>query len=128
MKYVRLELVMNDTPNIELGLVNKKTGLPPDLSDSLTVARLKTRPLFGASPSTTTTVCSKLTGREVPGGIDTTPPYDVVGKGGRVLAACAASVFPAAGEYDGELEVTFGATTQIATPFAKLRITVRADL
>jgi len=122
---VHLRLVKGDTPNINLSLVDKQTGLPPDLSNGGTVARLKTR-LATGGPITTVT-CSKLTGREVPGGIDLTPPYDTAGAGGRVLAACDASVFPDAGEYEGEVEVTF-ATAQIATPYQKLRITVREDL
>lgn len=127
MRFVRLNAVVGDTPQFVLVAADGRTGDPIDVSAADVVCRMKTRPLFGASPATTTTLCSKLAGREVAGGIDTTAPYDVAGKGGRVLAACDATVFPAAGDYEGELEVTT-AGTQVFTAFAMLRITVRNQL
>lgn len=125
---IRLNLVVGDTPNIVLVVADKRTGAPIDVSDAATVCRLKTRPLFGTAPATTDTVCSKLTGREIAGGLDETAPYDTAGKGGRVMAQCAATVFPDAGTYEGELEVTFGLVSQVVTPYARLRITVRDGL
>lgn len=125
----RLRLVTGDTPNIELAVSDKRTGLPIDVSDALTVCVLKTRPITTPPGGGTvqSVTCSKLVGREVPGGIDSLAPYDVAGKGGRVLAACSAAVFPTAGEYEGELQVTFGATSQVATPYARVLVTVRDD-
>jgi len=122
---LKLRLVTGDTPNVILSAVDKHTGQPVDLSAAGTLVRLKTRPVGGAT--TTVTDCTKLSGRELPGGVDYTAPYDQLGKGGRVLAACDATVFPAPGLYEGELEISL-AGGQVATPYAMLRIEVRADL
>lgn len=119
---IHLRLVKGNTPNIELTEADRVTGLPVDFSAASTEVRLKTRLASGVD--VTETVCTKLVGRKVPGGIDTEPPYDLAGRGGRVVAECDATVFPEAGTYEGELEATF-AGSQVATPYQKLRIDVR---
>lgn len=123
---IRLRLVTGDTPQIVLPLADKHTGEATDVSDPATTVRFKSRPA-GASGPVTVITCSKLSGREIPGGIDYTPPYDQLGKGGRVLASCDANVFSSAGEYEAEVEITFGAVNQVATPYEQLRISVRGD-
>jgi hypothetical protein len=123
----RLYLVANDTPTLLFDLVDGKTGEPIDLSNAATVARLKVR-LATAAANKATITAGKLTGRSLPNGqVDPAPPYDVAGAGGRCAAACDATVFDAAGEYLAELEVTFGASSQVATPYQLLDIVVRAD-
>lgn len=124
----RLYLVANDTPTLVFDLADRASGAAVDLSDPTTVVRLKVR-LASAASNKATIVASKVVGRQLPNGqVDSAPPYDVAGAGGRCAVACDAAVFDAAGEYLGEVEVTFGATSQVATPYQMLDIVVRADL
>lgn len=124
----RIYLVANDTPTLVFDLVDRASGAPIDLSNASTTVRLKVR-VSGAASNKATIVATKVVGRQLPNGqVDTAPPYDVAGAGGRCSAACDATVFDAAGEYLGEVEVTFGASSQVATPYQMLDIVVRADL
>ena len=126
VKTLRLSLVSNDTPSIILTVNDLSTGLPVDISDGGTTATLKIR-LLGEVDNKDEIVCTKLPGRLLANGtVDASAPYDTDGSGGRCVAICDATVFDAAGDYEAELELSFGGTT-IVTPYQLLRITVRAD-
>ena len=89
------------------------------------MARGRGRVALGAGTPKEVT-CTKLPGRELPNGaIDLLAPYDVAGVGGRCIAQCAAEFFDTVGDWLGELQVTFSATSQQATPYALLDIHVR---
>jgi len=124
-----LQLVRGDTPQIVLSIRDKsvRSQPPVDLSDASTVVRFKVRQV--GETTVTEVLCTKLTGVVLAdGSIDTAIPYDTAGRGGRCLANCAASVFPDAGKYEGEVEITFGATGRIGTVYQLFTINVRADL
>lgn len=126
--YRRVHLVANDTPTLVFDLFLRDSGLPIDLSNALTSAKFKVR-LATSSTMKAEVTCTKLVGRKLPTGeIDTEAPYNVAGAGGRCSAPCDATVFDAAGRYFAELEVTFGATSQVSTPYQMLDIMVRADI
>lgn len=117
---MRLKLVTGDTPQIPISITDPATGLPIDLSSS-TVA-LKVRQV--GSTLKATVACTLLTGRvRDDDTIDTS--YTTPGSGGRCQAACDATVFDAAGEYEAEVEVTTGSV--ITTPYRLHKITVRED-
>lgn len=122
---IRLRLVKGNTPGIVMVVRDRVTGDPIDISAGTTTARL--RVASQAAPNTVKeVVCNKLTGLELANGtLNNAAPYDVAGKGGRCIAQCDATVFDTAGTWTGELQVTFSATSQQATPFVLLDITVR---
>lgn len=108
-------IVVGDTPTLNFALRDHITGTPVDLAAGTTTVKLRVRKV-GAAGAATEVACTKLTGRVLANeSIDTAPPYDTAG----------ASVFASAGDYDGEVQVTFSATSQQATPYQLLRIHVR---
>lgn len=119
-------IVVGDTPVLNFALRDRVTGAPLDMSAGTTTIKLRVQRIATPAPAVKEVDCGKLVGRELAdGSIDSAPPYDVAGAGGRAQAACAASVFDVAGDYDGEVRVTFSATSQQQTPYALLRIHVR---
>lgn len=123
----RLAVVTGDTPIIALDLTDQESGLVVDLSNAATTIAFKVR-VVGSTTLKATVACTKLVGRKTPGGaIDSGAPYNVVGFGGRCQAECPSTVFDAPGEYEAEVEVTFGASARIATVFQLVRIQARAQ-
>lgn len=119
------ELVVGDTQEIVSVLTDRVTGQPVDLSHAETSIKLKVRKV-DATELKGEVAYTKLTGLvKKNGAIDTTSPYDVAGKGGRCLASCPVDLFDEAGDYEAEIEVTFGAADQVRTVFELQRFTVR---
>jgi hypothetical protein len=124
-----LSLVAATTPQVQLSVVDRsrpRNPQPVDVSAGTTVVKLRVR-ARGTTTPVVEIVCIKQTGKvELDGSINTAAPYDVAGRGGRVVADCAASVFPTAGIYEGEVVVEFGATNRKTIPYDLLAFKVRA--
>lgn len=119
-------IVVGDTPTLVFALRDRITGAPVDLIAGTTGIKLRVQRIATPAPAAKEQACTKLAGRVLANGqVDSAAPYDVAGSGGRCQAACAASFFDVAGDYDGEVQVTFSATSQQATPYQLLRIQVR---
>ena len=56
--------------------------------------------------------------------VDYRPPYDVAGRGGRLAMDWSATALDTAGEFEGEVEVTFP-DGRIQTAFAILKFQIR---
>lgn len=111
-----IELVRNDTrPALVIALTDETTGDVIDVSNTSTVVRLKFREVGSLSTKASIT-CAKLT---VPG--SSTP-----GAAGVVQASWPSSALDAAGDYEGEVEVTF-ADGSVQTVYDRLAFTVRED-
>ena len=122
----KIKLVQGDTrPQLILSLTDDTTGGPIDVSGA--TVRLK----FRAAGSTTliaTMVATNLPGFVQPdGSIITTSPYDVAGKGGRCVISWSSTALSGdAGDYEGEIEITFSDTT-IQTVYDTLKFKLRAQ-
>jgi hypothetical protein len=121
----KIKLVQGDTrPQLRFSVTDPNTALPIDFSNGATVVRFK----FRAAGETTTKesiVCSKMVGRVLEDGtIDTTPPYNVAGAGGRVAMNWSPTSLDTTGDFEGELEVTFDDGT-VQTVFDLVKFTVR---
>lgn len=111
-----IELVRNDTrPALVITLTNETTGAVIDVSNTSTVVRLKFREVGSMSIKTTIT-CAKLT----------TTGNATPGAAGVVQASWPSSALDAAGEYEGEVEVTF-ADGSVQTVYDRVAFTVRED-
>lgn len=125
---MKIQLVQGDTgPSLVFSLTDDSTGLPVDVSAGGTVVRFKFRAL-GATELKGTITATKLTGRQLADGtIDTTGAYATAGAGGRVQVAWASTSLDTAGDFEGEIEVTF-ASGIIQTVPAKVQLAVRPQL
>lgn len=125
---MKIQLVQGDTgPALTFSITDDTTGLPVDLSAGGTVVRFKFRQV-GASTLKGTITASKLTGRLLTDGtIDTTGSYATAGAGGRVQVAWASTSLDTAGDFEGEIEITF-ASGIIQTVPAKVQLAVRPQL
>lgn len=120
-----LELVATKAAEVLIELTDATTGEVLDLSPGTTSVTLSTR-LVGATDKATVT-CTKRAGKRTASGtIDETAPYDVAGAGGICIASLPDTTFPAAGRYEGEIEVTYASTGHTATPYELVRFVVRA--
>jgi hypothetical protein len=121
----KIKLVRGDTrPQLVLALSDDTTGNPIDVSDPATTVRMKFREL-GEDVIKATLVAGKLTGRLLPDAtVDYAAPYTVPGRGGRIYVDWSADALDAAGEFAGEVEVTF-ADGGIQTVYDLIRFTVR---
>lgn len=125
MSIPRVRTVTGDTPPINFSLLESES--PVDLSDPSTIVRLKVRKA-GQLTVKGEVICLKLPGRELEDGtIDTGSPWNTAGRGGRLQAQCPTSLFDQAGDYEGEIEVSFGAISRISTVYDILRIHARAQ-
>lgn len=103
----RIKLVQGDTrPQLVLSLTDDKTGGTIDISTA--TVRLK----FRESETTeilATLVANKIPGRlNTDGTIDFTGPYALSGKGGRCVVDWSSQALNHdAGNYEGEIEITF---------------------
>lgn len=124
----KIPLVQGDTgPQLTLSVIDKRTGLPLDLSSPQTRVRV----LFREVGSDT--VKAVMFGRPVPGRLDTdadevdySPPYDVPGRGGRVVVDWSPDALDTAGEFEAEVESTLADGT-IQTAYNILKFTVREE-
>ncbi|MEB6663835.1 hypothetical protein MXL91_20435 [Achromobacter ruhlandii] len=122
----KIRLVQGDTaPQLQLSLTDQRTRRPLDLSAPGTTARLLFREV-GADTVKATMSCFAITGYVDPetGDVDYRPPYDVPGRGGRLAMDWSADALDTAGEFEGEVEVTFP-DGRIQTAFAILKFQVR---
>lgn len=123
----KLKLVKDDTgPPIVASLTDKVTGLPINITGALAL-----KLYFRAVGSTT--IKDTLTGTPLTGkvkadnvSIDYNAPYNVAGAGGRLSFPLNATTLDTAGEFEGEIEVTFADATR-QTVFDLYKFTVRAD-
>lgn len=122
----KIKLVQGDTrPQLVLNLTDETTGDPIDISSAAT--RLK----FRAAGDTTilaTLTASPIAGRVLDDGtIDATAPYNVAGKGGRcVVGWSSTALSQPAGDYEGEIEITFSDNT-VQTVYDLLKFKLREE-
>ncbi|GAB1836977.1 hypothetical protein U2261_18980 [Achromobacter xylosoxidans] len=122
----KIRLVQGDTaPQLQLSMTDQRTRRPLDLSAPGTTARLLFREV-GADTVKATMPCFAIAGYVDPetGDVDYRPPYDVAGRGGRLAMDWSADALDTAGEFEGEVEVTFP-DGRIQTAFAILKFQVR---
>lgn len=122
----KIRLVQGDTaPQLQLSMTDQRTRRPLDLSAPGTTARLLFREV-GADIVKATMPCFAIAGYVDPetGDVDYRPPYDVAGRGGRLAMDWSADALGTAGEFEGEVEVTFP-DGRIQTAFAILKFQVR---
>lgn len=124
----RIKLVRNDTrPQIIVDITESSSGLPIDVSSA--TVRLKFR-MEAETTLIATLVATKLAGRALDDGtVDTNPPYDTPGVGGRVVFSWAdapGALEGEAGNYEGEIEMEFIDGT-IQTVYDLMKFKLRED-
>lgn len=126
MSTEKIKLVQGDTgPQLVLSLMDQRTGQPIDMSDPGTTVRVLFRAL--GSPTTKAVMsCYPIAGffDAESGTVVTDPPYDVAGRGGRVVMDWSADALDTVGDFEAEVETTF-ADGRIQTAYAILKFTVR---
>lgn len=130
----KIKLVKDDTgPPIIAAITDKNQittanprGVPISLVGATVVMFFRE---VGSTTIKDTLTGTLLTGRLKADGvnIDTDAPYDVAGAGGRVSFAFNATTLDTAGEFEGEIQITFSSPTSIQTVYEKYKFTVRAD-
>lgn len=123
----KIKLVKDDTgPPLILSITDEFTGNPVDLSNASTVILFKLRAV-GSTTIKSTITATKLTGlQNADGTVTTSAPYDVAGYGGRCQVSWAPTSLDTAGEFEGEVEITFN-TGVIQTVYNLVKISVRSD-
>lgn len=122
----KIRLVQGDTaPDLVLSLTDERTGRPVDVSGSGTSVRVLFREVGGDSIKATMPAYP-IAGYQDPETqeIDFRPPYDVPGRGGRVVMQWDADALDTAGEFEAEVETTFP-DGRIQTAFGILKFQVR---
>jgi hypothetical protein len=122
----KIKLVQGDSrPQIKATLTDETTGAVIDISGS--TVRLRMRAV-GSTTILATVLGTLVAGLENDdGSITTAAPYNVPGFGGRVVFIWGANDLNVdAGEYEGEIEVTF-ADGSIQTVYDLLKFKVRED-
>ncbi len=121
----KINLVQGDTrPQLVFSVTDDKSGQPFDLSASGTTAQLKFR-AAGEDTIKATMACGKLPGIVTQdGSIDYNAPYNTLGAGGRLYMNWSADALDEAGEFEGELEITFSDGT-VQTAYDLIRFKVR---
>jgi hypothetical protein len=121
----KIRLVQGDTrPQLRFAVTDPATGTPIDFSDGGVTVRFKFR-AAGASATKETLMCSKMPGFiESDGTINTNPPYNVPGAGGRVVLNWGPDSLDTTGDFEGELEVTFS-DGAVQTVYDFVKFTVR---
>lgn len=105
----RITLTQGDTRPLSVISMQDVLGNPLDVSNASDVVRLKLREI-GSTTVKDTIVCNKLPGFLSDDGVtvDSTAPYDTPGKGGRIEVPWTSLATDTAGEFEGEVEITFG--------------------
>lgn len=121
----KIYLVQGDTrPDLVFSITDQNTGLPIDLSTATTVVK------FRANGSTTvkaTMNCVPLPGIvQADGTVSAAAPYNVAGFGGRVAMTWSPTALDTAGDFEGEIEVTFTDGT-VQTIYDLLKFKVRSQ-
>lgn len=122
----KIKLVQGDSrPQLVLSLQDSNTGAGIDISTATT--RLKFRALGQ------TTILATLTAVPIPGyvnadgTIDFTGPYATSGAGGRAVVNWTSNALSSdAGDYEGEIEITFADGT-VQTVYDMLKFKLRAQ-
>lgn len=120
----KIRLVRNDTkPQLVLSLTDKDTGAAIDLSSASTVVRLKFKALNESTVRETLTAF-KLPGVQTSTGVNYSDM--TLGKGGRCyIQWTSTSLSGDAGDYVGEIEITFSDGVQ--TVYDTLKFRLRQD-
>lgn len=124
----KIKLVRHDSrPFVYLSLTDDVTGLPIDVSDSGTIAVVQFRAV-GSTTIKDTLPTQKLPGIVSDDGITVLYPaqYAVPGSGGRLVMTWHPDTLDTAGEFEGEVVVTFFDAT-VQTSYGLLKFTVRED-
>lgn len=124
----RIKLVRGDTrPVIVSNITETNTGKPINITSSTVVMKFRAE---GTTTILATLPGTLLTGLEdAEGNINTNSPYNVAGAGGRVSfswLSTPSALTGAAGNYEGEIEITFTDTSKL-TVFEPLRFVLRDD-
>jgi hypothetical protein len=123
----RLHLVRQSGAKLA-GVLKSDLGQPIDMSASDASLLFCVRQL-GAEVLKAQVTCSKLAGLEgVNGYVNTAPPYDVPGRGGRFQVSVPPEAFEEVGEYEGELVYFESASADPAVVFDLVRMFVRDNL
>lgn len=120
----RIKLVANDSqPAVLVSMTDHDSGLPIDVSAATTVLKFRAD---GKTTLIATLTGTKLVGLRNPDGtIDSSNA--TVGAGGRVSFAWGSALAGlSAGQYEGEIQITYADTT-VQTPYEILKFTVRED-
>lgn len=119
----KIKLVQGDTlPALVISVVDRETGEALDLSDAVTLFKLRA---VGSNVVKESVATSKLTGWvNTDGDLIVTAPYDTPGRGGRIAVQWTETALDTAGEFEGEVEATFG-DGSVQTVYDLIRITIR---
>ena len=119
----KIKLVQGDTkPNILVSITDETTGLAIDVSFATTKMRLRAA---GSTVVKEVIPGTPITGIVLADGtVSTVAPYNVAGAGGRVSFTWTATALDTAGDFEGEVEVTFSDTT-VQTVYELLKFKVR---
>ncbi len=123
----KVKLVKDDTgPPLIFSLTDEFTGNPIDLSAGTTSMLFKMRAV-GSTTIKASISMTKLVGlQNSDGTVTTTAPYDVAGAGGRCQVTWTSTALDTAGEYEGEIEITFAGPI-VQTVYNLVKISIRAD-
>ena len=118
-----IKLTQGDTrPRIVLVLADEITNAPINLVGATVKMRFKE---VGSATSKETLTGGLLAGKVLSdGSIDVNPPYDTAGAGGRCYIDWGITTLDTAGEFEGEIEVTFS-DSKIQTVYDVIEFTVR---
>lgn len=122
----KIKLVQGDTrPQLVLSLTDDTTGAAIDVSSA--TVRMRFRALGS------TTILATLTASKIPGviledgTINFNAPYNVSGAGGRcVINWDSTALSQDAGDYEGEIEITFADTT-VQTVYDTIKFKLRSQ-
>lgn len=119
----RIKLVQGDTmPIVDIVIKDENHDTPIDLTGAQVL--LKFRPV-GSTTLKETITGSLLTGVLGADGVtvDTTPPYNTPGRGGRVRFTWTPTALDTVGSFEGEVEITYpDLTVQTVYDIMKFRI------
>lgn len=119
----KIKLVQGDTrPQLLFSLTDETTGDPIDLTGATLLLKFR---VFGADTIKENISASPIAGRVLEdGSITYAAPYNVFGAGGRAALDWTPTALNEAGEFEGELEITFP-DGDVQTAFERLRFKVR---
>lgn len=121
----KIKLVQGDSrPQLILSITDQDTGVPINLSEVGTTVNVKLRE-SGSTAIKATMLCGLLMGKVLDdGSVDYASPWNVPGAGGRVYMDWEPGALDNAGDYEGEIEITFPDGT-IQTVYDLLKFKVR---